>query len=137
MDSFVVFLASNDESWRRRGHLFIVADGMGAHAAGELASKLAVDTIPHTYHKLRDPNATALALDPVPRIAGTASSLITAMQNLAGSLGSFIAALIYDGSIARIVVILGVSGASTAFLFFVCRRAILGNRPLHVAHSDN
>jgi protein phosphatase len=32
----------------------MVADGMGAHAAGELASKLAVDNIPHTYFKLRD-----------------------------------------------------------------------------------
>ncbi len=38
----------------RAGHLLIVADGMGAHAAGELASKLAVDNIPHTYFKLRD-----------------------------------------------------------------------------------
>lgn len=77
------------------------------------------------------PNATALALDPVPRIAGTASSLITAMQNLAGSLGSFVAALIYDGSIARIVIILGVSGAATATLFFLLQRFILGDRPLH------
>ena len=83
------------------------------------------------------PNATALALDPVPQIAGTASSLITAMQNLAGSLGSFVAALIYDGSIARIVVILGMSGASTFFLFLVCRRAILGDGPLHVSHDDD
>jgi protein phosphatase len=32
----------------------MVADGMGAHAAGELASKLAVDNIPHNYFKLRD-----------------------------------------------------------------------------------
>ncbi len=32
----------------------MVADGMGAHAAGELASKLAVDNISHTYFKLRD-----------------------------------------------------------------------------------
>lgn len=37
-----------------RGQLFVVADGMGAHAAGELASKLAADTIPHTYHKMCD-----------------------------------------------------------------------------------
>ena len=33
------------------GHLFVVADGMGAHAAGELASQLAADTIPHSYSK--------------------------------------------------------------------------------------
>jgi len=82
------------------------------------------------------PNATALALDPVPKIAGTASSLVTALQNLAGSLGSFVGAIIYDGSVARIVVILGASGISTAIVFFVFRRRILGDRPLHVAADD-
>ncbi len=53
-DSHVVHLATSDDAWARNGHLFIVADGMGAHAAGELASKLAVDTIPLTYQKNRD-----------------------------------------------------------------------------------
>ena len=53
-DSFSVVLASDVEHWYNRGHLFIVADGMGAHAAGELASKLAVDGIPHLYHKHHD-----------------------------------------------------------------------------------
>jgi protein phosphatase len=43
--------ASDLDQWRERGHLFLVADGMGAHAVGELASKLAVDIIPHTYAK--------------------------------------------------------------------------------------
>ena len=32
----------------------MVADGMGAHAAGELASQLAVEGVPHNYLKLRD-----------------------------------------------------------------------------------
>jgi DHA1 family bicyclomycin/chloramphenicol resistance-like MFS transporter len=82
------------------------------------------------------PNATALALDPVPKIAGTASSLVTALQNLAGSLGSFVAAIIYDGSITRIVIILGLSGAATAVVFFVFRKLILGDKPLHVSDED-
>ena len=47
-------IAPDAESWQRRGHLFVVCDGMGAHAAGELASKMAADSIPHTYLKLRD-----------------------------------------------------------------------------------
>jgi len=65
-DSFTVALASDEEFWRTRGHLFIVADGMGAHAAGELASKITVDTIPLLYHKYRDtppPEALKRALE--------------------------------------------------------------------------
>jgi protein phosphatase len=53
-DSLAVLLASDVDAWRRRGHVFVVADGMGAHAAGELASKMAADGIPHNYYKLRD-----------------------------------------------------------------------------------
>ena len=56
-DNFIVSLASTFEQWQRKGHLFIVADGMGAHAAGELASKLAVDHIPHIYSRLNDVGA--------------------------------------------------------------------------------
>lgn len=57
-DSYAVMLAASPEIWHRRGHVFLVADGMGAHAAGELASKLAADNIPHTYSKLATLPAT-------------------------------------------------------------------------------
>ena len=50
-DSYSVVLADSDDLWEERGHLFMVADGMGAHAAGELASKMATDAVPHNYHK--------------------------------------------------------------------------------------
>jgi serine/threonine protein phosphatase PrpC len=50
-DSRTIVRASNLEVWQRRGHVFMVADGMGAHAVGELASKLACDNIPHHYLK--------------------------------------------------------------------------------------
>jgi PPM family protein phosphatase len=59
-DSQAVMLAPSEELYRTRGHVFLVADGMGAHAAGELASKIATDSIPHTYYKLTElppPNA--------------------------------------------------------------------------------
>jgi serine/threonine protein phosphatase PrpC len=52
-DSYAAVRASHEDSWRQRGHVFIVADGMGAHAVGELASKMACDLIPHTYMKAR------------------------------------------------------------------------------------
>ena len=52
-DSHRSVRAANPETWRKRGHLFMVADGMGAHAAGELASKMACDLIPHSYMKAK------------------------------------------------------------------------------------
>ncbi len=50
-DSFATLPANDMEQWDGRGHVFVVADGMGAHAVGELASKIAADSIPHIYSK--------------------------------------------------------------------------------------
>ena len=50
-DSLAIVRSSTRDSWKSSGHLFMVADGMGAHAAGELASKMACDNIPHNYRK--------------------------------------------------------------------------------------
>jgi protein phosphatase len=53
-DSMAVALAGSQAECVSRGHVFMVADGMGAHAAGELASKIATDSIPLIYQKLRE-----------------------------------------------------------------------------------
>ncbi|MBY0231650.1 MAG: protein phosphatase 2C domain-containing protein [Gemmataceae bacterium] len=50
-DNYAIQLASDDDGWRQRGHLFVVADGMGAHAVGEKAAEQAAQTIPHIYQK--------------------------------------------------------------------------------------
>jgi protein phosphatase len=50
-DHHGVVLARDENQWRGKGHFFLVADGMGAHAVGELASELAVGIIPHTFDK--------------------------------------------------------------------------------------
>ncbi len=52
-DSHTIVRSSKPETWKSRGHIFMVADGMGAHAVGELASKLACDNIPHNYVKTK------------------------------------------------------------------------------------
>ena len=52
-DCHTAVRAPNRDTWRQRGHLFMVADGMGAHAVGELASKMACDLIPHNYMKAK------------------------------------------------------------------------------------
>lgn len=50
-DAHVAMPATDPAQYQERGHVFLVADGMGAHAVGELASKMAVDNIPHIYSK--------------------------------------------------------------------------------------
>jgi PPM family protein phosphatase len=50
-DNHAVQLAIDEEGWKLRGHLFLVADGMGAHAVGEKASEMAAHVIPHIYQK--------------------------------------------------------------------------------------
>jgi serine/threonine protein phosphatase PrpC len=50
-DTHACLLAGDATQWQEQGHIFLVADGMGGHAVGELASELAANIIPHTYHK--------------------------------------------------------------------------------------
>ena len=51
-DSRAVVEPWSREQYRRRGWLFVVADGMGAHAAGEMASDLAVKHVHLAYEKM-------------------------------------------------------------------------------------
>ncbi len=48
-DAHVSIPATSADRFWKRGHLFVVADGMGAHAAGELASKIATEQIAMNY----------------------------------------------------------------------------------------
>lgn len=53
-DSYSASPAPSARLWQSRGHVFVVADGMGAHAAGELASKMATDVVTQSYLKRVD-----------------------------------------------------------------------------------
>jgi len=64
-DSVAIALADSPAQWASHGHLFVVADGMGAHAAGELASKLATDNIPHSYFKRTEHSPSEAIADAV------------------------------------------------------------------------
>jgi len=50
-DSKSVVPPSSPQQYRARGWLFLVADGMGAHAAGEMASGIAAERVPLVYEK--------------------------------------------------------------------------------------
>jgi protein phosphatase len=53
-DSSISQICADATIWNQHGHIFLVADGMGGHAAGELASKMAADRLPQTFFKSRD-----------------------------------------------------------------------------------
>ena len=60
-DAHSVVPAKTEEAWPDQGHVLVVADGMGAHAAGELASEMAVRGVTQLFHQYED-------LDPVEAI---------------------------------------------------------------------
>ena len=64
-------------------------------------------------------NATVLALDPLPRIAGVASSIIGTLQNLAGAAGALIGAAIYNSSVRNAVALLGAVALVVAMIFLL------------------
>ncbi len=58
-DALIVQVCPDRATWNEHGHLFLISDGMGGHAVGELASKITVDTLPQTFFKSRGSNVAA------------------------------------------------------------------------------
>lgn len=78
-------------------------------------------------------NATVLALDPLPKIAGVASSIIGTLQNVAGACGALIGAAIYDGSVRNSVLLIGSAAVGVAVVYLL--RPLIVPEPL-VHHPD-
>jgi DHA1 family bicyclomycin/chloramphenicol resistance-like MFS transporter len=78
------------------------------------------------------PNATALALDPVPKVAGVAASILGTIQNMAGATSAIVSSALYDGTILNMVLFMGVFGVATCVTFLL-RHLLLGDRQLYVA----
>lgn len=57
------------------------------------------------------PNATVVALDPLPKIAGVASSVIGTLQNISGAIGALGGAWLYTGSVRSSLVLISVASA--------------------------
>ncbi len=70
------------------------------------------------------PNATALALEPVPEIAGVAASVIGTAQSVAGAASAIFNSMLYTGTILNVVIGVGVSGMLVSIIFLF-RHAVL------------
>lgn len=57
-DRHAVMAAKDDEHWRQVGHVFLVCDGMGGHAVGEMAAEIAASNIPHIFSKYAQSGAS-------------------------------------------------------------------------------
>jgi len=75
-------------------------------------------------------NAMVLALDPLPKIAGVASSIIGTIQNIIGASGAVLGATIYDGSVRNAVLIIGGAGI-VILVIFLLRPLICGGPIVH------
>ncbi len=78
-------------------------------------------------------NAMVLALDPLPRIAGVASSIIGTIQNVIGASGAILGATIYNGTLRNAVLIIG--GVGIVMLLILLLRPLICGGPI-VHHPE-
>jgi DHA1 family bicyclomycin/chloramphenicol resistance-like MFS transporter len=79
------------------------------------------------------PNALVLALDPLPKIAGVASSIVGTLQSITGAAGAIVGAIIYDGSVRNSVTIIASTSIITVAMFLF--RPLIAPGPF-VHHPD-
>src|SRR5215471_11645268 len=95
----------------KKGALFIVADGMGGHAAGEVASEIAVDTVSNMYYQEDSADVAASLLRAIRR-ANTSIHQRAAENMLRTGMGTTCVAAVLRGNMAYIANV----GDSRAYL---------------------
>ena len=85
----------------KKGSLFIVADGMGGHAAGEIASEIAVETIRNAYYQDDNEDAATSLLHAIKR-ANTLIHQRSAENMLRSGMGTTCVATVIRGNVAYI-----------------------------------
>ncbi len=110
-DNMAYVIPKDPQVMARKGALFIVADGMGGHAAGEVASEIAVDTVSNVYYQDDSEDICVALLRAIKR----ANALIyqrAAENMLRSGMGTTCVAAVLRGKIAYIANV----GDSRAYL---------------------
>lgn len=93
---------NDPELQRRKGTLTIVADGMGGHASGEVASEMAVEIISNLYYKDEENpagEALKLAVEEASRLIHEASKI----EEKYYGMGTTVATLVLQNNLAFVV----------------------------------
>ncbi len=110
-DNMAYVIPKDQQVMAKKGALFIVADGMGGHAAGEVASEIAVDTVSYVYYQDESDDVSVSLLHAIKR----ANALIhqrAAENMLRSGMGTTCVAAVLRGNMAYIANV----GDSRAYL---------------------
>jgi len=110
-DNMAYVIPKDPQVMANKGALFIVADGMGGHAAGEVASEIAVDTVSNMYYQ-DDSDDVAVSLLHAIRRANASIHQRAAENMLRTGMGTTCIAAVLRGNMAYIANV----GDSRAYL---------------------
>jgi serine/threonine protein phosphatase PrpC len=110
-DNMAYVIPKDQQVMAIKGALFIVADGMGGHAAGEVASEIAVDTISNAYYQDDSDDVTTSLVQAIRR-ANAAIHQRAAENMLRSGMGTTCVAAVLRGNMAYIANV----GDSRAYL---------------------
>src|ERR1700686_787299 len=110
-DNMAYVIPKDQQVMAKKGALFIVADGMGGHAAGEVASEIAVDTISNMYYQ-DDSDEVATSLLRATKRANALIHQRAAENMLRSGMGTTCVAAVLRGNMAYIANV----GDSRAYL---------------------
>jgi len=110
-DNMAYVIPKDEQVMIKKGALFIVADGMGGHAAGEVASEIAVDTVSNVYYQ-DDSDDVAVSLLHAIRRANASIYQRAAENMLRTGMGTTCVAAVLRGNMAYIANV----GDSRAYL---------------------